>query len=166
MPQELEKPRVLVLGVGNILLSDEGFGVAAVERLKRDYIWPDNVRLMDGGTLGLLLMPDIIDCDQLIVLDVVLGPDEPGTIYRLEGKDLRQSLSFKDSTHQTDLEDTLVSCDLAGHRPEAFIIGIQPRDWQTLSTELTAELQARLPEFCAKVVGELARQGITANPRA
>ncbi|MDE5879464.1 MAG: HyaD/HybD family hydrogenase maturation endopeptidase [Desulfovibrio sp.] len=162
----MEKPRVLVLGVGNILLSDEGFGVAAVDKLERDYTWPENVRLLDGGTLGLLLMPDIMDCDELVVLDVVLGPGAPGTIYLLDGEDLRKSLSFRDSTHQTDLVDTLVSCGLAGHRPDAIIIGIQPDDWQTLCPELTPALAARLPEFCAKVVAELARRGITATPRA
>ena len=161
----MEKARVLVLGVGNILLRDEGFGVAAVNRLERDYVWPDNVRLLDGGTLGLFLMPDIMDCDQLIVLDVVLGPGAPGTVYLLEGDDLRKSLSFRDSTHQTDLVDTLISCGLAGHRPEAVIIGIQPGDCHTLSPELTPELSAKLPEFCAKVVEELARRGIAATPR-
>ncbi|MDE7242227.1 HyaD/HybD family hydrogenase maturation endopeptidase [Desulfovibrio sp.] len=161
----MEKLRVLVLGVGNILLSDEGFGVAAVNRLMRDYDWPDNVRLLDGGTLGLFLMPDIMDADFLVVLDVVLGPGAPGTIYLLEGEDLRKSLSFRDSTHQTDLVDTLISCELAGGRPDAVIIGIQPGDWQTLSPALTPELEARLPEFCAKVAAELARRGITATPR-
>ena len=161
----MAEPRVLVLGVGNILLSDEGFGVAAVNRLERDYVWPDNVRLLDGGTLGLFLMPDIMDADLLVVLDVVLGPGAPGTIYLLEGEDLRKSLSFRDSTHQTDLVDTLISCELAGGRPDAFIIGIQPVDCGTLSPELTPELEAKLPEFCAKAVAELARHGITATPR-
>lgn len=161
----MAEPRVLVLGVGNILLSDEGFGVAAVNRLQEDYAWPENVQLMDGGTLGLFLMPEIMDADQLVVLDVVLGPEPPGTIYLLEGEDLRKSLSFRDSTHQTDLVDTLISCELAGHRPEACIIGIQPGDCRTLSPALTPELAARLPEFCAKVVEELGRRGIRATPR-
>ena len=161
----MAKPRVLILGVGNILLSDEGFGVAAVERLMRDYTWPDNVRLLEGGTQGLFLMPDLMDCDELVVLDAVLGPGAPGTIYLLEGEDLRKSMSFRDSTHQTDLLDTLVSCELAGHRPRAVVIGVQPGDWQTLSPALTPELEARLPEFCAKVVAELARRGIPGTPR-
>ena len=80
----MAEPRVLVLGVGNILLSDEGFGVAAVKRLERDYTWPDNVRLLDGGTLGLFLMPEIMDADFLVVLDVVLGPGPraPSTCWK------------------------------------------------------------------------------------
>ena len=94
--------KVLILGVGNILLTDEGFGVRAAAYLEEHYRWPDNVTLMDGGTQGLMLMSELMDCDFLVVLDVVLGPREPGTIYRLEGENLRQSLSFRDSMHQTD----------------------------------------------------------------
>lgn len=154
---------VLILGVGNILLTDEGFGVRAVEYLTAHYRWPENVTLLDGGTNGLMLMSDLMDCDFLVVLDVVLGPKEPGTIYRLEGENLRQSLSFRDSMHQTDLLDTLVTCELAGHRPEAVVFGIQPYDYKSMEIELTPELQAKLPEFCEKVVAELARQEICAE---
>ena len=77
--------RALVLGVGNILFSDEGIGVRTVERLQRYAALPDNVVLMDGGTLGIRLMDAIMDCDVLVVVDAVLGGGEPGTIYRLEG---------------------------------------------------------------------------------
>ena len=87
----------MIMGVGNILLTDEGFGVRAVEYLQAKYTWPENVRLEDGGTQGLLLMSTLMDCDTLVVLDVVLGPEKPGTIYMLEGEDLRKSLSFRDS---------------------------------------------------------------------
>ena len=78
---------------------------------------------MDGGTLGIRLMDAIMGCDLLIVVDAVLGGGEPGTLYRLEGEGLRESMSFRDSMHQTDLVDTLIYCDLAGHRPDAVVIG-------------------------------------------
>lgn len=159
----MSKQTVLILGVGNILLTDEGFGVRAVEYLGAHYRWPENVNLMDGATQGLMLMGDLMDCDFLVVLDVVLGPKAPGTIYLLEGENLRQSLSFRDSMHQTDLVDTLVTCELAGHRPEAIVFGLQPYDYKTMQVGLTAEAQAKLPEFCEKVVAELARQGICAE---
>lgn len=159
----MSEQNVLILGVGNILLTDEGFGVRAVEYLEAHYRWPDNVTLMDGGTQGLMLMSELMDCDFLVVLDVVLGPKEPGTIYRLEGENLRQSLSFRDSMHQTDLLDTLATCELAGHRPSAVVFGIQPLDYKTMDLNLTAEIQAKLPEFCEKVVAELALLGICAE---
>ncbi len=159
----MSEQNVLILGVGNILLTDEGFGVRAVEYIEEHYRWPDNVTLMDGGTQGLMLMSALMDCDYLVVLDVVLGPREPGTIYKLEGENLRQSLSFRDSMHQTDLLDTLVTCELAGHRPNAVVFGIQPYDYKSMELNLTAEIQAKLPEFCEKVVAELAQQGIYAE---
>ncbi|MDR2056340.1 MAG: HyaD/HybD family hydrogenase maturation endopeptidase [Desulfovibrio sp.] len=152
--------RILILGVGNILLTDEGFGVRAVEHLQERYLWPDHVRLLDGGTQGLMLMRDIQECDLLIVLDVVLGGGTPGTVYLLEGEDLRKSFSFRDSMHQTDLLDTLLTCELAGHRPRAVVFGMEPFDYKSTGVELTPEAGARLPEFCRKVVSELARRGI------
>ena len=115
--------QVLVLGVGNILFSDEAIGVRTVEHLQQCASLPGNVELMDGGTLGIRLMDAIMGCDLLIVVDAALGGGEPGTLYRLEGEGLRESMSFRDSMHQTDLVDTLIYCDLAGHRPDAVVIG-------------------------------------------
>ena len=129
--------RVLILGVGNILFSDEGIGVRAVEYLREHATLPDNVLLMDGGTLGMRLMDAIMDCDLLVVLDAVLGDDAPGSLYRLEGEQLRNSLSFRDSMHQLDLVDTLVFCELAGHRPRAVVVGMEPLDYQTMRPERT-----------------------------
>lgn len=161
----MDTKKTLILGVGNILLRDEGFGVAAVEYLESHYHWPENVRLLDGGVQGLMLMSDIMDCDALVVLDVVLGPEAPGTTYLLEGEDLRKSLSFRDSMHQTDLLDTLITCELAGHRPSALVFGFQPFDYKTLHVGLSPEAEALLPEFCHKTVEELSRHGITAKLR-
>lgn len=154
--------RILILGVGNILLTDEGFGVRAVEYLEAHYRWPVHVRLMDGGTQGLMLMPELQECDFLVVLDVVLGPEAPGTVYLLEGEDLRKSLSFRDSMHQTDLVDTLIYCDLAGHRPDAVVIGMEPADYHTMEIGLTPVCQARLPDLAGKVVEELRARGVIA----
>jgi len=163
----VEQKKVLIMGVGNILLTDEGFGVRAVEYLQANYTWPENVRLEDGGTQGLMLMTELMDCDTLVVLDVVLGPEKPGTVYMLEGEDLRKSLSFRDSMHQTDLLDTLVTCSMAGHEVQAVVFGLQPFDYHTMQMELTPQAQALLPEFCTKVVAALEQRGIAlAAPKA
>ena len=151
---------VLLLGVGNTLLTDEGFGVAAVNYLQKSQTWPDNVRLLDGGTLGFTLMAEIQDCDFLVVLDVVLGGEKPGTIYLLEGDDLRRSASFRDSTHQTDLLDTLQACELIGKRPEAIAFGLQPFDCQSLHVGLSEGAARALPGFCQKVMDELRQRGL------
>lgn len=152
--------QVLILGVGNILFSDEGIGVRTVERLQGCAALPENVTLMDGGTLGIRLMDAIMSCDVLIVVDAVLGGGQPGTIYRLEGEGLRESMSFRDSMHQTDLVDTLIYCELAGHRPEAVVIGMEPADYHTMATALTPLCEGRLPDLAEKVLEELRGRGI------
>lgn len=158
-------PRILIMGVGNVLLCDEGFGVRAVAYLEENYDWPENVRFLAGETGGIMLMPEIQSCDLLVVLDVVLGGEAPGTVYLLENDDLRKSLSFRDSMHQTDLLDTLATCELAGHRPEALAFGLQPFDYHSMVMQLSPQAEAMLPTFCRKVVDELQRRGIRAVAR-
>ena len=157
---------VLILGVGNTLLTDVGFGMRAVAWLRDQYDWPANVTLQEGGTQGLMLMTAIQECSVLIVLDVVLGGQEPGTIYLLENDDLRKSLSFRDSMHQTDLVDTLATCELIGCRPQTIAFGLEPYDFRTMHPEISPQAEARLPEFCRKVVAELARRGLHATEKA
>lgn len=160
----MERKRVLVLGVGNILFTDEGIGVRAVEEFEQHYRVSENVTLMDGGTLGTRLMDTIMESDYLIVVDAVLGDGDPGTLYRLVGEDLRQSLAFRNSMHQTDLVDTLVYCDLAGHCPEAVVIGMEPADYETMAVGLSAPAQAALPEMLERVAGEVRKAGALAEP--
>lgn len=160
-----EERRVLVLGVGNILYTDEGVGVRCVEKLESEYAFSPNVTLMDGGTLGMRLMDALLNCDTAVILDAVLGGQEPGTIYRCTGDDLRKSLAFKDSMHQTDLVDSLIYCGLIGNRPEAVVIGIEPYDYQTMAVELSGHLAGRLDEMAACALREVEAAGGTFTRR-
>lgn len=152
--------KILILGVGNILLRDEGIGVRAVEYLQDQYIWPEHVRLLEGGTQGMMLMGAMQDCDLLLVLDAVLGDGPAGSLYRLKGDDLRQSLGFKDSMHQTDLVDTLICCQLNGHSPESVVLGMQPEDWHSLEVGLSPNIAARIPDLCRMALEELQKHHI------
>lgn len=155
-----EKPKILVLGVGNILLKDEGVGVNVVEMLQKDYDFSDNVDLMDGGTLGLRLADYITQSDYLIVVDAVLGGKEPGTIYRLKDNDLKLSLAFKNSMHDLDLLETLACCDIIGHRPDAVVIGIEPESYKSgMGVELTGTIAAKVPEMGRMVLDEIVAAG-------
>ena len=160
----MAQPRILLLGVGNILYSDEGVGVHAVKHLEDSYSFSDNVTLLEGGTMGKLLMHAITDCDRLIIMDAVLGGHEPGSVYRLVDEGLRKSLGFHDSQHQVDLVDTLIYCELIGNRPEAVVIGMEPADWKTLSMELTDRCREKLPKLISHVLEELEAAGGTARP--
>ena len=160
------KPRILVLGVGNILLKDEGVGVKTVEKLLGEYSFSPNVELMDGGTLGMVLMDPIMACERLIVVDAVVDGRAPGTLYRLTGVEMGKSVAFKNSMHQTDLLETLATCKLLGNCPETVVFGMEPKDFDPWGTELTPPCQARLEDLCQAVLREITDQGGEYRPVA
>lgn len=147
--------KILVLGAGNILFTDEGVGVRVVERMQSECVVSPNVTLMDGGTLGTKLLDYFIHCDFLIIVDAVLGDGRPGSVYRLTGSDLRRSLAFKNSLHQTDLEDTLLYCELIAKRPETVVIGVEPEDMQTAGMDLSPALNSVVPEIITRTMKEI-----------
>ena len=158
--------RILVLGVGNILFTDEGFGVRVAEELEQKFVFSDNVTVLDGGTLGLKLMGPIMESDYLIIVDIVLNDSTPGDVHRLLGEDLNKACAFKNSMHQTDLLDTLSNCSILGHVPNDVILyGIEPIDFKEMSASLTPELEAKLPEVMDMVLEEVTRAGGTYTPR-
>mgnify|MGYP002623178565 CR=1 FL=1 len=126
---------------------------------------PRNLKFYTG-TLGMRLMDPIMNSDLLIVVDAVLGDGEPGDVYRLTGDDLRKSLAFKNSMHQTDLVDTLIYCDIAGHRPEAVVVGVEPFDFQTMAVEVSECIAAKMPEIASRVLDEIKAAGGEFSPRA
>ena len=152
--------RLLILGVGNILFTDEGIGVRALEWLREHFLFPENVTLLDGGTLGIGLMDALLQCDRVYVLDAVLCDKAPGSICRLTDNDLRKSMSFRDSLHQTDLVDTLIYCDILGHRPEGVVFGMEPADYNTMELGLSPVCGNAVPVLAQKLVEELRGLGI------
>lgn len=158
--------KILVLGVGNILLHDEGVGVRVVEKLQSEYDFSDNVELMDGGTLGLRLMEPISESDYLIVVDAVKNGHPPGTLYRLPTEVLAKRVAFKNSLHQLNLVETLALSEILGKSPAtAVIIGVEPADISPWGTELTEIIQGRVSDICAEVLEEIEKAGGTYTPK-
>ena len=155
----MENKRILVLGVGNILLHDEGVGVKAVDKLQAEYDFSDNVQLFDGGTLGLRLLDPISEADHLIVVDCVRYGHPPGTLYRFSIEDFEKRVTFKNSLHQLDLVETLAFAEIIGNRPSTVVVGIEPENISPWGMELTEVVQARLGDMCAKVLEEIAAAG-------
>lgn len=152
--------KILVLGVGNILYTDEGFGVRVAEELDQRYEFSPNVEILDGGTLGTKLMGPIMDAQALLVVDIVLNDGEPGDIHRLLGTELSKSLAFKNSMHQTDLLDVLANCKLVGRVPdEVVLLGIEPEDFETMSVGLSEKLNVRMPDVMEAALREITAMG-------
>jgi len=157
---------IVVLGVGNILLHDEGIGVRVVEELDRRFIFPERVRLVDGGTQGLWLLPTIQQADHLIVVDAVLGGGKPGTLYRLGREDLPTGLRVKQSAHDTDLVEALNLSSLLGTGPKStLVLGIEPENIEPYGLELTPAIQAKIEELVTLVLNELKNFGVEPEKR-
>ena len=139
-------PRILILGIGNILWADEGFGIRAVEEMNRRFAAPENVRFMDGGTQGIYLVQHIRDCDVLIVFDAVDYNLPPGTLKRVEGGDVPKFLGVKKiSLHQTGFQEVLALAEMMGDGPEhLFLIGVQPVELDDYGGSLRPEVKAQI----------------------
>lgn len=149
---------ILILGVGNLLLSDDGFGVRVIEILHRDYVLPPQVELYDGGTGGLGLLPIIEKADYLIIIDTVLVGEPPGTIVKFNYENLPSGIVRKLSSHEIDIIETLNIAGNLGKRPPTVIIGIQPNDISSYGTKLS--ISEHIPRMIEIILDELQHLGI------
>jgi hydrogenase maturation protease len=161
----MESEHVMVLGVGNILFTDEGFGIRVVEKLNRHYDFPENVSVIDGGVLGVNLMGVISQADHLIVVDVIKNKGAAGTFYRLEEDAIPQRIRLKNSIHQVDFLEALTLCQALDKVPNTVILGVEPKDIQTLGIELTPLIQSKVDPMIDMVLLELDRLGATYHLR-
>ena len=150
---------VMVLGVGCTLYSDEGFGVRVVEKMQREYEFSDNVLLVDGGVLGINLLGVISKPDHLIVVDAIRNKGNPGDLYRLAGDQIPDRIRAKNSLHQVDFLEALTLCQALDKVPETVILGVEPADIETMSTELTPATQSKVDAVIEKVLDEVERLG-------
>ena len=150
---------VLILGVGNLLLSDDGFGVHVINEL-RNIPLPPNVTLIEAGIVSHQLIPDFHQADLLIFIDAVEAGDSPGSIFRFRPEDMRFMSQMKASLHEMSLMDVLHMTALTGNRPEAIIIAVQPKDVKTCSMELSDEIRAVIPKVIELIFEELKQHGV------
>ncbi len=140
--------KLLVLGVGNILMMDEGIGVHAVHEFWKEKEDFDDtlVDFIDGGTFTQDIFYLFEEYEQVLVLDIVRAGHEPGTIYSLDEGDLIQNEKQMLSLHDVDLLDSLDMAQMRGHRPTIKIVGIEPEkiDW---GTQMTPVIVKAFPAF-------------------
>jgi len=147
---------ILVLGLGNTIMSDDGIGPKVIEQLQQDAALSENVVLLDGGTLGLDLLPHLERVKRLIIVDAVEIGQPAGSCVRLAGDEVPMALETKLSPHQMGMKDLLAVARLMGHLPdEIVLIGVQPASLE-MDTELTPAVAAAMPTLLAMVQAELA----------
>ncbi len=158
---------VLILGIGNILWADEGFGVRAVETLHRHYEFAANVTLMDGGTQGTYLLQHIEAADTLVIFDAIDYNLPPGTLKLIEGDDVPSYMGAKKmSLHQTGFQEVLAMAELLGRSPrELLLVGVQPAQLEDYGGSLRAATKARIQPAIDAALTWLAEHDIHATTR-
>ncbi|MCC8935710.1 HyaD/HybD family hydrogenase maturation endopeptidase [Bradyrhizobium sp. Arg62] len=161
------KKRILVLGIGNILWADEGFGVRALEEFHRRYAIDDNVTILDGGTQGLYLVSFLEQADCLIVFDAIDYGLSPGQLKLVRDDEVPKfAAATKVSLHQTGFQEVLSAADLLGRCPrELALIGCQPLDLEDWGGPLTAPVRFQIAPAIELACKLLAQWGSPAKPR-
>ena len=150
----MDLPKIMVMGVGNILLSDEGLGVHFLKELGGDDL-PANVEVLEGGTAGLELIHLIDEVDFLIVVDAVNAKTEPGAVFRFRPMDLRVlPPEYEVSFHQVGIIEVLNMAKLLDQAPESLIFGVQPANMEW-GMELTPEIRAVFPRLKSLILEEI-----------
>lgn len=155
-----ERNFVTVLGIGNILMGDEGFGIHFTRWLSRRYRLNDDIRIIDGGTLGYALLDIICSCDHLIIVDVLKVDDAPGSIYRFNKEEMELHLPPPTTAHEVTFPDVLFKSELMGEAPETIFLCIVPQDYKDLRMEMTPLLYDKFGEMEKFLLRELEKLNI------
>jgi len=152
--ETISPQKIVILGVGNLLLSDEGVGVHVANELMKMEL-PPGVSVVEGGTDGFRLLNVITGADRLIVIDAVRGGAAPGSIYRFDIDDVRNCPSgFKTSVHQIGILEVIDLSGLIGKTPRTTVIGVEPKSL-VMSMELSPEIKAKIPRIIKLVLDEV-----------
>jgi hydrogenase maturation protease len=156
---------VVILGIGNTIMSDEGVGVHAAEAIARSHVLPEGVEVVDGGTAGMELLEPLADADLLVVLDAVRSGRPPGSLVCLSGREVPVFFRSKLSPHQVSICDVLASLEFAGAAPrDLVLVGVEPLSLE-LGLELTDTVAQRVPDMVETALVQLALRGVHLAPR-
>ncbi len=150
-----------IIGIGNLLLKDEGLGVHFIAGLREKYSFGPGVRLIDGSTSGYGLLDDIFGLDRIIVVDAVKTGEEPGSIFKFGEDNLPVEL-MKKTAHDVEFIDVITMCALAGHKPKITIFAVAPDDCHGIGITLSPTVQNIIPVLEKLVLEEL--KSLSLNP--
>ena len=158
---EHQEKHIMVLGVGNVLFADEGFGIHVLKKIEQMYEFPEHVSVVDGGVLGVNLLGVMSHADHLIVIDVIRNNGEPGRMYRIDDDGIPERIKAKNSVHQIDFLEALTMMQALDKQPETVIFGVEPEDMETLDVEMTPVVEKQVDPIIEHVLKELESLGVT-----
>jgi len=163
----MAQKKVLILGIGNLLWADEGFGVRCVETLNRQYAFDDQVKLMDGGTQGIYLVQHVQEADVLVVFDAIDYGLEPGTLKKIYDDEVPNLMGAKQmSLHQTGFQGVLARAEFTGSYPQnLLLIGCQPVELEDFGGSLRDAVRKQVQPSIEIALDYLSQFGISAQAR-
>ncbi len=161
----MNSKKVLILGIGNVLWADEGFGVRCIEALNQDYVFEGDVKLMDGGTQGIYLVQHVQEADVLVVFDAIDYGLAPGTLKVVYNDDVPKFMGAKKmSLHQTGFQEVLAMAEFTGNYPSALLlVGCQPEELEDFGGSLRDVVKAQIEPAIDTALNYLTDFGITAQ---
>ena len=160
MDDVLFQSDVTILGIGNVILRDEGFGVRVAEYLDAHYDFPENVQIVDGGTLGIELTQFVTGTKKLLVIDSINGHAAPGTRFAIRDDDVLAHFQDKISAHEVGIQDVLALLEVTGHKiPTVTVLGAQPYNLEA-GVELSEEMKKLVPVVAEEALNEQKTWGI------
>ena len=156
---------IVLLGVGNILLTDEGLGVHVVKALKENYTFTPPISIIDGGTMGMELLTYMQGMKKILLVDAINGGDAPGTVYEFPHKELEQYFTEHISVHEVGMQDILrIRAIQEEPLEDAIVIGVEPESLE-LGFEPSEVVQRALPEVKDRVLNVLRQWGVQVEPK-
>lgn len=148
-----------IIGIGNLILKDEGFGIHFINRLRKSYLFEGDIRLIDGSTFGYGLLNDMMDLDRIIVVDALKADEKPGSIFRFANGDIPVNL-MKKTAHDVEFVDVVTMCALQGHNPDIVIFAVSPEDCTGVGMQMSPPLEKALESMESLVLKEIEPLGI------
>lgn len=158
--------KVAIIGAGTVIYQDEGVGVFAIKYIEENYTFNKDLTIVDGGVLGFQLMTYYQEFDKVIILDTITMDDKVGSIYNLPSEELLGLGSYKQTAHEVEIVEMLEICSLLEKMAEVNIIGIVPKDIETVGVGLTKEIKDNFYLFVDTAINELKKLNIIATKKA
>ncbi len=156
--------KIAVIGIGNILFKDEGVGVYAAKYLEKNFSFSPSIDIVDGGTLGFKLMGYYQTYDKVVIIDTVSIEDEPGSVYNLPSDVLMGLGSYRKTAHEVEVLEMLEICSMLEKMAEVNVIGIVPKDIESVEINLTSKIKDSFLPLINEVIKEIKKENIEVKP--
>jgi len=156
----------IIIGVGNLLLCDDGIGIIAAKYLDMNFMFEPNISILDGGTTGLGLIDYFIDYDNVIIIDTISIDDKTGSIYKIPSRELLEGNTYKKTAHEVEVLQMLELCEIHGKKTNITVFGIVPKDISSVNIGLSKVLNSSFDKLIQAIIVSIKELDIIITKKA